>query len=74
MTDKVTDTLNDINKERFLIKEASSMVGCSPMTLKVWEKNGLLKFKVYRDANDRRRYSKAQIAQLRAIWLARNPE
>ena len=66
--------LKDLNKPKFLITETSRLVGCSPMTLKVWEKQGLLKFKVHRDANDRRRYSKAQIAQMRAFWLAINPE
>lgn len=74
MKETIEEKMNDLNKAKFLITEASNMVGCSGMTLKIWEKQGLLPFKVHRDANQRRRYSKSNIAQMRAIWLARNPE
>lgn len=74
MAETIGEKIQDLNKEKFLITETARMVGCFPMTLKIWEKKGLLAFEVHRDANERRRYSKAQIAQMRVIWLAKNPE
>jgi len=65
---------NDLNVAKYLIGQASRFVGCSGLTLKNYERDGFLKTPVVRDANDNRRYSKRQMMDLRAIWLARNPE
>ena len=65
---------NDLNKPKYLIGKGVKYVGCSPFTMKDYEKKGYLKSPVARDANGNRRYSKNQLKELRAIWLARNPE
>jgi len=65
---------NNLNAAKYRIGEASKFVGCSALTLKNYEKQGYLKTPVVRDANDNRRYSKQQMMNLRAVWLARNPQ
>ncbi len=65
---------NNLNIAKYRIGEVKKFVGCSSLTLINYEKQGLLKTPVTRDANENRRYSKTQMMELRAVWLARNPE
>ena len=72
MVKTTKDTTTRQNKRRFLIGETPRQAGPCPNTIKKYIGMGVVKD--VRDERGRRIFSAADIAKLKAYYLARNPE